>query len=163
MQTTPTTLDDWLAHCERLHTKNIELGLDRVRAVAQRLGLAFSCPVITVAGTNGKGSSCAMLEAVCPAGRLPRRPVHVKPHLVHFDERCRMQRRRWPRRQTLLLEHFQAVEAVRDGITLTWFEYTTLVDHAGAWPQAPPGPGDSGSGPGRPAGRGEHHRHRLRR
>ena len=58
------TLEDWLAHAERLHPKNIELGLDRVRAVAQRLGLAFDCPVITVAGTNGKGSTCAMLEAI---------------------------------------------------------------------------------------------------
>jgi dihydrofolate synthase / folylpolyglutamate synthase len=58
------TLDDWLAHCERLHPKTIELGLDRVRAVAGRMGLSFSCPVITVAGTNGKGSTCAMLEAI---------------------------------------------------------------------------------------------------
>ncbi|MFZ4289619.1 bifunctional folylpolyglutamate synthase/dihydrofolate synthase, partial [Variovorax sp. HJSM1_2] len=58
------TLNDWLAHCEQLHAKNIDMGLERVRAVAERMNLAFSCPVITVAGTNGKGSTCAMLEAV---------------------------------------------------------------------------------------------------
>ena len=50
-------LDDWLAHCERLHPKTIELGLDRVKAVADRMALRFDCPVITVAGTNGKGST----------------------------------------------------------------------------------------------------------
>ena len=64
MHTSFPTLDAWLAYCERLHPKNIALGLDRVREVAQRLDLRFDCPVITVAGTNGKGSTCAMLEAV---------------------------------------------------------------------------------------------------
>ena len=58
------TLADWLAHCERLHPKTIELGLERVRAVAGRMGLTLACPVITVAGTNGKGSTCALLEAI---------------------------------------------------------------------------------------------------
>jgi dihydrofolate synthase/folylpolyglutamate synthase len=89
MQTPPHTLDDWLAHCERLHPKNIELGLDRVRAVAQRMGLAFGCPVITVAGTNGKGSTCAMLEAICLQAGW-RTGVYTSPHLVHFEERCRL-------------------------------------------------------------------------
>ena len=60
----PQTLDGWLAHCERLHPLNIDMGLERVRKVADRLQLKFDCPVITVAGTNGKGSTCAMLEAV---------------------------------------------------------------------------------------------------
>ena len=55
------TLTDWLDHCERLHPKNIDMGLERVRTVADRLRLRFQCPVITVAGTNGKGSTCAML------------------------------------------------------------------------------------------------------
>ena len=56
-------LQDWLAYCERIHPQTIELGLDRVRQVAERLALRFDCPVVTVAGTNGKGSTCAMLEA----------------------------------------------------------------------------------------------------
>jgi hypothetical protein len=51
-------------HCERLHPQNIDMGLERVREVAHRMALRFDCPVITVAGTNGKGSTCAMLEAV---------------------------------------------------------------------------------------------------
>ena len=54
------SLDSWLAHCERLHPKNIDMGLERVRTVAERMALKFDCPVITVAGTNGKGSTCAM-------------------------------------------------------------------------------------------------------
>ena len=58
------TLADWLAYAEQLHAKTIELGLERVRTVAEALGLAFECPVITVAGTNGKGSTCAMLESI---------------------------------------------------------------------------------------------------
>ena len=57
-------LGEWLAHCERLHPKAIDLGLERVQWVAQRMGLHFDCPVITVAGTNGKGSTCAMLESI---------------------------------------------------------------------------------------------------
>ena len=60
----PTTLNDWLAHCERIHPQTIDMGLERVARVAQRMALSMPCPVITVAGTNGKGSTCAMLEAV---------------------------------------------------------------------------------------------------
>ena len=57
-------LQDWLAHCEKLHPLTIDMGLDRVREVAQRMGVHFECPVITVAGTNGKGSTCAMLVSI---------------------------------------------------------------------------------------------------
>ena len=64
MHTIFPTLDAWLAYCERLHPQNIALGLDRVREVAQRMGLQFDCPVITVAGTNGKGSTCAFLASL---------------------------------------------------------------------------------------------------
>ena len=83
------TLQDWLAHCEQLHPKTIELGLDRVRAVADRMKLRFACPVITVAGTNGKGSTCAMLEAILEQAGY-RTGVYTSPHLVHFEERCRI-------------------------------------------------------------------------
>ena len=61
------TLDDWLAHCERLHPKSIDMTLERVAAVRQRLGLRFDVPVIAVAGTNGKGSTCAMLDSIARA------------------------------------------------------------------------------------------------
>jgi dihydrofolate synthase/folylpolyglutamate synthase len=117
------TLADWLAHCERLHPKTIELGLDRVRAVAQRLQIAFGCPVITVAGTNGKGSTCAMLEAVALQAGY-RTGVYTSPHLVHFEERCRIHGEIV--RADQLVPHFQRVEAARQDVALTWFEFTTL-------------------------------------
>ncbi len=122
--TLPTTLDQWLAHCEQLHPKTIDMTLDRVRLLCDRLGLRFTVPVVAVAGTNGKGSSCAMLEALALQAGY-RVGLYIKPHLVHFNERCRINGEMAS--DALLLEHFQAVEAVRDGITLTWFEYTTLV------------------------------------
>jgi dihydrofolate synthase/folylpolyglutamate synthase len=87
-----TTLADWLAHIEQLHPKGvngIELGLDRIRKVAQRLELRFDCPVITVAGTNGKGSTCAMLESILMQAGY-RTGVYTSPHLVHFEERLRL-------------------------------------------------------------------------
>ena len=87
--TLPHTLDDWLAYIEGLHPKNIEMGLDRVRAVWQRTGLALQCPVITVAGTNGKGSTCAMLESIYTQAGY-RTAVYSSPHLVYFLERCRV-------------------------------------------------------------------------
>ncbi len=83
------TLQDWLDHCERLHPKNIDMGLDRVRAVAERMGIRFTCPVITVAGTNGKGSTCAMLEAMLGQSGY-KTGVYTSPHLVHFEERLRL-------------------------------------------------------------------------
>ena len=117
------TLDEWLAYCERLHPKTIELGLDRVRAVAQRMGLAFRCPVITVAGTNGKGSTCAMLEAILSQGGW-RTGVYTSPHLVHFEERCRIAGEIVTGDE--LVAHFERVEAARQGVSLTYFEFTTL-------------------------------------
>ena len=89
MMTEPQTLDQWLAHCERLHPKSIDMGLARVQAVAQRMGIRFSCPVFTVAGTNGKGSTCAMLESILRHAGY-RTGVYTSPHLVHFEERLRL-------------------------------------------------------------------------
>lgn len=126
MSTAPLTLEDWLAHCERLHPKNIDMGLDRVREVAVRMGLRFDCPVITVAGTNGKGSTCAMLEAVAlQAGFRPG--VYTSPHLVHFEERCRIHGDIVAAAD--LVPHFEAVERARtegSEVSLTYFEFTTL-------------------------------------
>jgi len=118
-----TTLDDWLAHCEALHPTTIDLGLARVQGVARQMGLAFDCPVITVAGTNGKGSSCAMLEAILGQAGY-RTGLYTSPHLVHFEERCRI------RGETVqaeaLLPHFARVEALRGETSLTYFEFTML-------------------------------------
>ncbi len=117
------TLNDWLAHCERLHPLTIELGLDRVRAVAQRLDLRFDCPVITVAGTNGKGSTCAMLEAILLQSGY-RTGVYTSPHLVHFEERCRLGGEIAGAAD--FVAHFAEVERARGDISLSYFEFTTL-------------------------------------
>lgn len=130
----PATLPQWLEHCERLHPQTIEMGLDRVRTVAQRLnqgqGLQPACPVITVAGTNGKGSTCAMLEAIYQQAGY-RTGVYTSPHLVHFEERCRIWGEVAP--ADALLPAFAEVEAARRGdgvsqpeVSLTYFEFTTL-------------------------------------
>ncbi|PUE22886.1 bifunctional tetrahydrofolate synthase/dihydrofolate synthase [Limnohabitans sp. JirII-29] len=123
------SLDSWLEHCERLHPHNIEMGLDRVRTVVERMALHFDCPVITVAGTNGKGSTCAMLEA-CLLQAGYRTGVYTSPHLVHFQERCRIHGETVQPND--LSPHFERVEQARlsagpDGVvSLTYFEFTTL-------------------------------------
>ena len=117
------TLQDWLAHCERLHPKTIDMTLERTLAVRDKLGLRFDCPVITVAGTNGKGSTCAMLESITLAAGY-RVGLYIKPHLVHFEERCRVNGASVA--ADALLPHFEAVEAARGNTTLTYFEFTTL-------------------------------------
>lgn len=116
-------LSEWLAHCERLHPTTIELGLARVQAVAARMELRFECPVVTVAGTNGKGSTCAMLEAIALQAGW-RTGVYTSPHLVHFEERCRINGEVVA--AAALVPHFERVEAARQDTTLTYFEFTTL-------------------------------------
>jgi dihydrofolate synthase / folylpolyglutamate synthase len=116
-------LNEWLAHCERLHPKTIALGLERVQAVLQRLGLRFECPVVTVAGTNGKGSTCAMLEAIALQAGW-KTGVYTSPHLVHFEERCRIGGEIVT--GAALVPHFERVEAARGETALTYFEFTTL-------------------------------------
>jgi len=120
---TPSTLDQWLAHCAAMHPTEIDLSLERVVEVRARLGIEFKVPVITVAGTNGKGSTCAMLEAIALQAGY-RVGLYAKPHLVHFEERCRVDGRMVDAAQ--LLPHFEAVEAARREITLSIFEFTTL-------------------------------------
>ena len=127
MHTKIHSLEGWLAHCERLHPHNIDMGLERVSEVARRMALHFDCPVITVAGTNGKGSTCAMIEAIALEAGY-RTGVYSSPHLVHFQERCRIHGDIVA--AEALLEHFAAVESARtlngNDISLTYFEFTTL-------------------------------------
>lgn len=131
----PRTLEDWLAHGERLHPVGIDMGLERVGEVWRRAGVTLGTPlgqepadgapvVFTVAGTNGKGSTCAMLEAVLLASGF-RVGVYGSPHLVHFEERCRVNGQLVQAAD--LLPHFEAVEAARGDTSLTYFEFTTLV------------------------------------
>lgn len=120
-----TSLAQWLKYCEQIHPQKIELGLDRVQKVRQFLGMAFKCPVIVVAGTNGKGSTCAMLESILMASGY-QTGVYSSPHLLHFEERCRINRK--PVQAQSLLACFAAVEKARQqaDVTLTYFEFTTL-------------------------------------
>ena len=117
------TLQEWLDWCEQLHPVAIDMGLDRVKTVADRMALRFDCPVITVAGTNGKGSTCAMLEAILLEAGY-RTGVYTSPHLVHFEERCRLHGESASAAQ--FAEAFAAVEAVRGDVSLTYFEFSTL-------------------------------------
>lgn len=119
----PTTLAAWLARCEQLHPKEIDMGLHRVEQVRARLDLTFEVPVIAVAGTNGKGSTCAMLESIALRAGY-RVGLYSKPHLVHFEERCRVNGDMVAAAE--LLVHFDAVERARGDIGLTYFEFTTL-------------------------------------
>ena len=121
--TAPASLAEWLAHCERLHPQAVEMTLDRVAAVKARLAIEFTAPVIVVAGTNGKGSTCAMLESIALAAGY-RVGVYSKPHLVHFEERCRIDGHSVD--AAALLPHFAAVEQARGDISLTYFEFTLL-------------------------------------
>ena len=121
------TLDEWLAYCEQLHPKAIDMSLERVRSVAQRMAISFDCPVITVAGTNGKGSTCAMLEAVLLHAGY-HTGVYTSPHLVHFEERLRLDGEVVS--ATDLVAAFADVERARcqshDEVSLTYFEFSTL-------------------------------------
>jgi dihydrofolate synthase/folylpolyglutamate synthase len=124
MQNLPTTLPAWLALLESRHAEtHIDMGLDRVRAVKERLGLAFSCPVIMVAGTNGKGSTCAMLESILLHAGY-RVGLYIKPHFLDFNERARLNGEMAS--DEALVKAFEEVETHRGEIDLTYFEFTTL-------------------------------------
>ena len=119
-------LASWLAHIESLHPQGIALGLERVAEVWQRMGCALDCVTIIVGGTNGKGSTCAMLDAMLRAGAY-RTGLYTSPHLLRFNERARIDGREVE--DADLTCAFAAVEAARtDGpvVALTYFEFTTL-------------------------------------
>lgn len=118
------TLNAWLSALEKRHPSAIELGLGRVGAVADRLGCrAFACPVITVGGTNGKGSTVATLVAVARAAGW-RVASYTSPHLLRFNERICLDGEEISDAE--LLPALDAVEAARGETSLTYFEHTTL-------------------------------------
>jgi len=122
------TLADWLAHLEGLHPKGqagIELGLDRVRQVKEALAQSQHCPVITVGGTNGKGSTCAYLANIIDRAGY-RVGCYTSPHLLAYNERVRLNGR--PVDDAALCAAFARVEAARlaTGVALTYFEFGTL-------------------------------------
>jgi len=117
------SLDDWLRYIEAQHPAAIALGLDRVSEVLGRLSAALACPVITVGGTNGKGSTCAMLESTLRAAGY-RTGLYTSPHLVRYNERVRIAGLEV--QDSPLCEAFAEVERLRGQIPLTYFEFGTL-------------------------------------
>ena len=117
-------LNQWLDAIQALHPNEIDLGLERLRIVAQRLGLGRPAPlVITVAGTNGKGSTVAMLEAIFSAAGY-RVGTYTSPHILVFNERIRIAGVMVT--DEILCEAFERIVAARQDVPLTYFEYTTL-------------------------------------
>ena len=118
------SLDAWLEWQSQLHSQEIELGLDRVRQVANRLGVQkIAALTISVAGTNGKGSSAALLEqTLLSAGH--RTGVYSSPHLLRYNERIRINGEDVSDQQ--LCDAFAQIEAARGDVRLTYFEYGSL-------------------------------------
>ncbi len=121
----PETLSDWLSHLEHLHPVTIEMGLERVGQVRTVLGLVPVFPIVTVGGTNGKGSTCAMLEAILSRAGY-RVACYTSPHLLRYNERVRINQREAS--DADLCKVFAEVESARvvSGISLTYFEFGTL-------------------------------------
>jgi dihydrofolate synthase / folylpolyglutamate synthase len=117
-------LEDWLNRLEKLHFKSIDMGLERIRVVAERLQLLSDTPFIfTIAGTNGKGSTVALINEFLRAGNHTT-GVYTSPHLVRFNERVMINGCQCDDEQ--LVRAFAAVEAQRGDVSLTYFEFTTL-------------------------------------
>ncbi|OGA49197.1 MAG: bifunctional folylpolyglutamate synthase/dihydrofolate synthase [Betaproteobacteria bacterium RIFCSPLOWO2_12_FULL_62_13] len=124
MNTEPATIEQWLDYIERLHPQAIAMGLERVARVRDALKLEPTFPVIAVGGTNGKGSACAMLEAILSLAGY-RVGCYTSPHLLRYNERVRIARREAGDAQ--LTAAFSAVNAARSEVPLTYFEFGTLV------------------------------------
>ena len=126
----PKTLDHWLDYIEQIHPKTIDMGLDRVLQVRNSMGRSFAGPVITVGGTNGKGSTCAMLESILLAAGY-RVGLYTSPHLLRYNERIRVNGKEVT--DAKLCEAFEQVESARasfaepgKSVALTYFEFGTL-------------------------------------
>ena len=117
-------LDDWLAWQEAAHPKKIDLSLDRVREVLTRLAPPLAgVPVITVAGTNGKGSTVAFLDAIYRAAGY-RTGAYTSPHILRYNERLRVAGR--DADDAAICAAFERIDAARGEVSLTYFEWGTL-------------------------------------
>ncbi|MGA9162956.1 MAG: bifunctional tetrahydrofolate synthase/dihydrofolate synthase, partial [Thiobacillus sp.] len=117
------SLADWLARLEQLHPNVIDLGLERVCRVRDAMGLAPTFPLIIVGGTNGKGSTCAYLEAILGAAGY-RTGLYTSPHLLRYNERVRIDGKE--ARDAELVAAFEKIDAARGETSLTYFEFGTL-------------------------------------
>ncbi len=117
------TLAGWLTYVEQQHPSAIALGLERVSQVWQRMGVRLDAPAIVVGGTNGKGSTCAIAERILRFAGY-RTGLYASPHLLRYNERVRLSGEEAP--DDALVAGFEAVEAARGEVQLTYFEYGTL-------------------------------------
>jgi dihydrofolate synthase / folylpolyglutamate synthase len=120
----PQTLPQWLAYIEKLHPSEIELGLSRMGKVAKDLQVInFDAQVITVAGTNGKGTTCAFLEEILLQAGY-KVGVYSSPHIQRYNERLRINKQELS--DQAHCDAFAAVEKTREETSLSYFEYATL-------------------------------------
>lgn len=124
-----THLDQWLYYLENLHSSDIDLGLSRIGKVADRLAIDLTfAKVITVAGTNGKGTTCAFIENALLShdniGSQQGIAVYSSPHIEHFNERLRINKQ--DVEDNVLIDAFKRIEDARKDISLSYYEYTTL-------------------------------------
>ncbi len=121
-----TTLAQWLEHISHQHTAEIEMGLERVREVWQRMRFPQAPLNIIVGGTNGKGSTCAMLESILDVGGY-KTGLFTSPHLLRYNERVRVNQAEAT--DAMLIDSFRAIEVCRSvptTVPLTYFEYGAL-------------------------------------
>ncbi|WP_293761927.1 bifunctional tetrahydrofolate synthase/dihydrofolate synthase [uncultured Aquitalea sp.] len=118
-----TTLDDWLHWLENLHFTTIDMGLERVGKVRDAMALRPSFPVITVAGTNGKGSVCAMLSTMLQRAGF-KVGTYTSPHILRYNERVAINLA--PVGDERIMRSFAAIDAARGDVSLTYFEFGTL-------------------------------------
>jgi dihydrofolate synthase/folylpolyglutamate synthase len=119
----PETLDGWLSHLEQLHPQAIAMGLERVSRVARTLGIDPAFPIVTVGGTNGKGSCCAMLESILLHAGY-RAGCYTSPHLLRYNERVHIGGKEAD--DEVLCRAFARIDAARGDTSLTYFEFGTL-------------------------------------
>ena len=116
-------LNDWLGYIESIHPSTIDLTLERIKIVLERLNLNVSFPILTIGGTNGKGSTCSILESIYKEAGY-RVACYTSPHFLNFNERIKIQAVAVS--DELICEAFSKIESVREGVTLTYFEYGTI-------------------------------------
>lgn len=116
-------LNDWIGYIESIHPSTIDLTLERIKIVIERLNLDVSFPILTVGGTNGKGSTCSILESIYKEAGY-KVACYTSPHFLHFNERIKIQAVAVS--DELICEAFSRIESAREGVTLTYFEYGTI-------------------------------------
>jgi len=116
-------LNDWIGYIESIHPSTIDLTLERIKIVIERLNLDISFPILAIGGTNGKGSTCSILESIYKEAGY-KVACYTSPHFLHFNERIKIQAVAVS--DELICEAFSRIESAREGVTLTYFEYGTI-------------------------------------